>query len=512
MYSSPRIAARSDAKDRESVAVARRELCRLRFARWRRRATAPPEGCATSGPVRFHVLRPVRIVRGGRCPTSICCSAVQFFGGALRASYFVPRSRNAGSLGIPANKSGVREREGTRVLPQASRGWPDVRRPVPIVTLVATTTLALAACEASSGADDAPPAVVERPAGVARASEVLRIDGHAESLTPIAAVRAADHVALSGDRLYLAQRQDAGVVVYDTLGARQAFLGGRGQGPGEFSNISRVEVTASGDLWVMDTRLGRATWFPAEDPSAPRTEPMPQSMTVPESVALGVSTIAFPIIQYPLGTDGLLATLLPSVPELDAMPDSLKYTRILGRVSADGRVERIVFVAPGNPTSLVGSDGSVRSLPFPNGPETDVSPDGSSVAWAYGWIDGARAGEIEVRHFRADGTERFRSVLDVPLQPVPDSAAARLRGDLPVPDYLPPVDALVIGTDETLWVGHSRSGGNRAYTVLSPGGEMVGVLELPVNQRLAIAHTNRVWVVERDELGVESLVKLTVEW
>ena len=57
--STPRIAASSDAKDRESVAAARRELRGLSLALWIRRATATPEGCAAIRSVRFLLLRPV---------------------------------------------------------------------------------------------------------------------------------------------------------------------------------------------------------------------------------------------------------------------------------------------------------------------------------------------------------------------------------------------------------------------------------------------------------------------
>ena len=47
----------------------------------------------------------------GRCPTSICCSAGHIFGGALRASSFIPRSRNADPLGcarIPRHSESLR--------------------------------------------------------------------------------------------------------------------------------------------------------------------------------------------------------------------------------------------------------------------------------------------------------------------------------------------------------------------------------------------------------------------
>lgn len=346
----------------------------------------------------------------------------------------------------------------------------------------------------------------------AHLTEVVRIDGHVEALTPIALTGdPSARVAVGNGHVYVLQRQDAGIAVFDTLGARVGFLGGRGEGPGEFSNIVRVEVLPGGDVWARDSRLNRATWFRSGDPSDPHTERLPAKVSVPGSAGLGIRSFSFPAVEYPLSEALAIANLRQSVSEADALPDSVRHAVFMGVVRFDGSLNRMLAVAPGEPPSLRRSDGSVVSLPFVPRPEADIAPDGASIAWAYGWVDGERAGQIEVRVISTNGEERFRTTLMAPLREVPETEKEGW-GDVPFPQNLPLTDALVLGHDGTVWVGHTAHSGQRRFSVLTSSGAVIGDVVLPTSQKLAAASRDWVWVLHSDEFDVESVVKYSVSW
>lgn len=76
----------------------------------------------------------------------------------------------------------------------------------------------------------------------------------------------------------------------------------------------------------------------------------------------------------------------------------------------------------------------------------------------------------------------------------------------------PPLREMIIGLDRTAWIGLAERNGAHPYMVLSPGGESLGLVSLPVSSRLADAEQYRIWSIERDDFDVESLVEYRVDW
>src|SRR5690606_38703450 len=75
------------------------------------------------------------------------------------------------------------------------------------------------------------------------------------------------------------------------------------------------------------------------------------------------------------------------------------------------------------------------------------------------------------------------------------------------PATYPPVTSLVVGSDGTIWMERPDAGGMRVYFAIAQDGEPLGTVELPRSSRLAAADRSRVWVLERDENDVESVVR-----
>ena len=76
---------------------------------------------------------------------------------------------------------------------------------------------------------------------------------------------------------------------------------------------------------------------------------------------------------------------------------------------------------------------------------------------------------------------------------------------------LPPVVGMVGGRDNTLWIRMRDTEEGRPYRILDPSGEPVGTLTLPLNSRIAVADLRQIWVIEIDELDVESVVRYRLE-
>ena len=66
------------------------------------------------------------------------------------------------------------------------------------------------------------------------------------------------------------------------------------------------------------------------------------------------------------------------------------------------------------------------------------------------------------------------------------------------------------GVDGSLWIQMRETAEGRRYQVHDAEGEPVGILVLPPNQKLAVASLERVWLLERDEYDVESVIRYRV--
>lgn len=67
-------------------------------------------------------------------------------------------------------------------------------------------------------------------------------------------------VIVDGERLFVAQPDEARLRIFSLSGDFLGFLGGRGEGPGEFKEVNGVGVRDE-LVWVSDRLLGRVQYF-----------------------------------------------------------------------------------------------------------------------------------------------------------------------------------------------------------------------------------------------------------
>lgn len=382
----------------------------------------------------------------------------------------------------------------------ASRGSRGVFGVLPLLGLVALGTATCTAPDSDAPAlPSAPPTLVEE----------TRIDGDTEALVPIAGYRDPDRtLAVHPDgRIAIGQSQDAEVRVFGPDGTSLLSVGG----PGELLGISRIGW--SGDsLWVIDPRQERMTFFgPAGD--VVRTARLPVRATPAPDAPDEVPDFEFVYPASPVADGLLLAELSPYVGQ--ELPQGYFDRVTWGVVDADGVIrEEVIRVSSGD-VQVTNQAGEAFVLPFPNRTVDGVSRDGSLLAFARALLDGPEAPSVRVTAVRLSGDTVFDR--SYPFEPVaiPDSVVARYTTaglDLPVPDVFPPLDGVVVGHDGTVWVEMIEIRGERNYTVLGPAGDLLTTLTLSGDARIAAAERERIWVVERDALDVESVVVYRLEW
>jgi hypothetical protein len=106
------------------------------------------------------------------------------------------------------------------------------------------------------------------------------------------------------------------------------------------------------------------------------------------------------------------------------------------------------------------------------------------------------------------------SAIDAAIEHFRGSSNAEnaIRQAVRVPEVYPPIVRLLFGQDYALWIEQRPQGEQLPYYVVERDGTPVGTLHLPRSQRLLAADEGRIWVVDRDDLGVESLIQYGVRW
>jgi len=354
----------------------------------------------------------------------------------------------------------------------------------------------------------------------AELSEECRIDGHADTLVAIGRI-----LVGIGDQVIVEQAQQSQVRFYDAGCERLGTFGREGQGPGEFSGMWGMGFVAD-TLWAWDPNQSRATLV-SQDRELVRSFGLPRPIQSAPAEFSGFADALFPNLRG-IRPDGHLIVefLLPAGLEL---PDPYANQVILGAVTPEGQLEGLVAqVRHGGPIAYsTGTGGGTIPHPLRNPAIVVVSDHADQIASATATLEGDQAETFTVTLSDGQGTTIWTRTLPfdpIPLTPavadsvltlvqgMPAQFQAALREQVQVPPVYPPVSGLLIGRDDSVWIEMIVRDGVRPYLVLSADGEVVGTANLSERSRVAAAQLDRIWVTERDDLDVESIVTYSVSW
>ncbi len=368
------------------------------------------------------------------------------------------------------------------------------------------------------------PALQAQPtAPRARIVEDLRLDATKEDFTVFRRL----YVGPRG-QIVVPLAQDMQLRVYDSTGKPIGRVGRKGSGPGEFRVLQSIGWVAD-TLWVYDGTQERLTFFAPD-------------LRMLRSIALGDQQVPVPS-GYPSGS-----------PQLNLFQPAAVYGD--GSMLAEGRVapvartkeaqydERIVVrAAPAAPTRFVAKSpvyedkrwyvsagGFGMQVPFALWPITSYAFDGSRLAHLWADADTPTGGHLFVSALNSRGDTLFARSYPYVGERISkasaDSAVATmvLRGEgspeisqqlqtlmrAHMPSTYVPTESLVIGRDNTLWIGMRATAEGPSALVLNLRGDPVATVLLPPKTTVRQASATRIWTTQTDADGLVSVVRYKV--
>lgn len=358
-----------------------------------------------------------------------------------------------------------------------------------------------------------------QPAAI-KCDTVFRIDGHASMFDAVGSV-----VAGPENQVVVEQKLSRRLRVFDSMGTEGPGLGRQGQGPGEFDALTSVG-RKSDSVWAFDGRLERFTLFRFGEEEFKTYNRDQRGARAQVGSRLPSFALVLPLALYP---DGAVLGKL-----LTPLSGDWEEDNTIGIVGPDGGLRRIVARYSG-PEGFFRTATNGRTVswnyPFEHRPQFDVASDGSSAALVVLDPVDNRHSSVVLSRFDATGDTTFTREIQIEGERIPagerenalENAADRLLSAVGsgkwrqeyiqndrTPAVYPPVSEVVVGSMGRTWLRVRRAGLGVEYLAFSTDGEIEGTLRLPENVRLVEARGSRLWAIEEDEYGVESLLGLMV--
>lgn len=312
---------------------------------------------------------------------------------------------------------------------------------------------------------------------------------------------------LSDGRIVVANRGTSELRVFDGRGVHLATWGGRGDGPGEFSELMRVEPWRGDSIIAWHApRLGLSIFDTGGDYGR-RLEFVHDPATLlhhrfwPQQVTRDGSILA---VHMPEGADTVVVQLR----------------------DGEGRV-RSEFGSHAGWEPYIHAEGTDRSMLF----RKIFGRDPVWTSWGELVVIG-HTGRYELRAFAVDGSlERIVRRGHVPRSPTPAEVQEYIDGQLawtstmpgsqperwrrayeavPVAEHFPAFKSIMSDAVDHLWVEEYDSvdpqgeyEGPRLWTVFDPQGRMLGLFETPEGLWIDEVGEDYILGTSRDELNVE---------
>ncbi|MCE2397630.1 MAG: hypothetical protein J4F34_01095 [Gemmatimonadetes bacterium] len=325
-------------------------------------------------------------------------------------------------------------------------------------------------------------------------------------------------VIVVGERLFVAQRREHLLRIFSLAGDFLGFLGGQGEGPGEFSEVNWIGVR-DGLVWVSDRLTGRVQYFDPEGRYA-------SSIRIRGHPTLPMGWIR---VRAVLEDGSMLVTNPLDIVELAAAPDRPEHVI---RFDAGGSLRDTVSVLVGRAGALeLGrtSRGGVTFTVLPESYRSLFAPSADGSGFVVVHREAAtRAEPHTFRVIRFDARADTAWVRDIPYVPIPVSSKWRSRHlekerrDLSAPamrvlerayrklKFFPPVRVVRAGADGTTWLLVRTGVDSFEWEVLDLSGNSLARIEPPPHGSMRWAGTDALWFVEEDELDVPYLVQYAI--
>lgn len=321
--------------------------------------------------------------------------------------------------------------------------------------------------------------------------------------------------------------------LFDSTGKRVGTVGRKGAGPGEFATISNIGWVRD-TMWVLDGNQRRFSFF-GPDGKLLRTVATPVLSGKPV-VGLPTARTLSSFTGLAVQADGSLAgSAFLKLAGAASNPRTREQTLV--RVTPGGVVHRLMLVprvGESDERFYIIAGGLLNPIPFVTAPEYATSASLDYVAELTSLQTSATGGTIRVSLLKTTGDTLFNKTFPYKGEPIPkavrDSAiAAELKGDGPItegpsnlrklrhdiakkktPFIYAGASFIVLGLDNTVWIGMNPTSEGRKVLVFNSKGDAVATVMLPKNTRLRQATARNLWTIETDDVGLNSVVRYRV--
>ncbi|MYG81144.1 MAG: hypothetical protein F4187_04965 [Gemmatimonadetes bacterium] len=326
--------------------------------------------------------------------------------------------------------------------------------------------------------------------------------------------------------LYL-RGEDSQVAVLEPDGSLVRYVGGEGEGPGEFTDVGRFGFVGDTlwlqDLWELDISYFDSTGAHIRtetDHGLPSTMPILWRTSAPLADGHGFYI-------PPTGQVDLESRTAPDF-------ERVKLPMMVGVRSEESR-DTLAFSY--NHTGMLLGDGVFAHRPFVTPPLYRIHPRGEGVV-TVDW-EPNQPGEVLLRHYGLDGRIERETAIEARLRSVSREArnaiieegmeaaergvamARQLGGDAPTSlrtavteglllyDYFEPVSSFFLTHDERVWLSDAAvpEDDEALWIVLGPEGEPEFRVQAPTGIAFRTALGDRVWATGRTELDVPFIVQ-----
>lgn len=298
------------------------------------------------------------------------------------------------------------------------------------------------------------------------------------------------------------------VYLFEPDGAPHSSIGRQGSGPGEFQTIGDVLPLGGDSLAVYDPSLRRLTVL-GLDGGVGRTRDVSRLLPAGVSSSLHQLPGGFALVgRAGIGRPASAGIHRDSAPahRLTRAGDSVAtYGSFPGLEYSAG--EGMFGMLPFGATLFSATRGDRLLIGLADSPELREYGPGGQLVRLVRWPD----------HNREVTDQRFAQFIEHQLEPLPESQRAQARTALSSMPYAPLEPAyydLVVSSDGLTWVGDypgpeallpQNPGPARDWILVDPTGAVTEVVTTPPGFRLMTVEEDRLWGVQVDEMGVETV-------
>jgi hypothetical protein len=317
--------------------------------------------------------------------------------------------------------------------------------------------------------------------------------------------RVSHAVTLSDGSILVSDGSAAEFRTFDSSGRFLRSFGGEGEGPGEFQELTKWAVTPGDTVLAWDGALGRLSTF------------LPDGSTH-ETKAIPLPRRDLPSLVWEVLPDGQFLVL----------PYTFRVGNFREEIAED--TVTITYWSPTAPTQLdtivnvpdrntyVDGTSAMWRVPLSVPPVFHATPtavhlvEGGSFAFRTYTREGALQSSVRVLEERVRVTDQI--IGEYKESQLRSARSDRIRAarrermeELPLPDFLPALDRLMVGTDGTVWVRRyvPEPGDFLVWHSFKPDGEFLGTLEIPAALTPLRFESGRVLGRWRGEYDVQSL-------